>query len=112
MLGARDDGQEMIAGQQTRLAAELRAPVGNQDFRFAHAARIQKNLAGQRISRRVLRRHADRQVAERHPRGFAAPAHVQEVLLERQQLRNAAHVSGAFCGLQPRLESVRAGGDE
>ena len=48
MLRSGNDGHEVVAGQQSSLAADLRAPVGNQHFCFAQASGIEQNFARQR----------------------------------------------------------------
>ena len=112
MFRAGHDREEMIAGEQTGLAGKLRAAVGNQKLCLAHAARVQQNLAGQWIGGGILRWNANLQISQRHPRGFPAPPHVQQILLERQQLQECRAGQRRLCGLTTGGEGEWAGGDE
>jgi hypothetical protein len=67
VLDTGDDGEEVVASQLAGLAREVRAPVWDQDFCLADSARVQKDLAGTGIARRVLEWHADLEIAQRNP---------------------------------------------
>ena len=76
----------------TRSPSELRHTavwVGGSDVgageALADAAREDDQLAGARVPRRVLRAEAEVEVAPRDPAGLAAPAHVDDPRVERQQ---------------------------
>ena len=65
----------------------MQPPYGQEDLGLAEAAGVEQDLAGRRVARVVLEADADVEVAERDPGRLAAPAHVDDLLLERQQLR-------------------------
>ena len=92
MFAALDDCREVVARQLTELAGEHRRAVGEQDLRLAVAAGVKQNLAGGRVTRRVLKADAELEVAERNPRRLTAPARLDQLALERQD----ALEGGAF----------------
>ena len=111
MFRAGHDREEVIAGEQAGLTGKLRAAVRDQKLCFAHAARVQQNLAGQGIDGGVLGRNANLQISERHPRGFAAPSHVQQIFLERQQLQKRRAGQRRLCGFTTGSKGDWTGGD-
>src|SRR4030095_13773718 len=68
VLGAGNDREKVVAGELAGHAGEVGAPVGEQDFRLADAARVEQYLARQGIADRVLERDVQGKVAERNPR--------------------------------------------
>src|SRR5690348_11502988 len=85
-LAALDDRREMIAGELTRLAREAGVAVREEQLGLADAAGVQQQLAGGRVAGRVLGPDAYVEVAHRDPRGLPAPARLDDLRVERQQL--------------------------
>src|SRR6185503_10523418 len=84
---ALDDGEEVVAGKLADDAGEHRPAVREQELGLADAAGVPEDLAGRRMTGRVLRvaADADVEVAERDPGGLAAPADMDDLAVERQQ---------------------------
>src|SRR4029077_4176109 len=82
----RRHGDEMIAGELAHLAREMHAAIGEQDLGFADAAGIKDDLAGRAIACIIFVSDAEIETAERHPNRRAAPAHVNDLALERHCL--------------------------
>ncbi len=87
------DREEVVAGELARLAREVRVAVRNEHLGLADAAGIEDDLSRMRIRRGVLGAQSEIEAAERHPHRLAAPAHVQQLLTERQEL--AKRLAGA-----------------
>src|SRR4051794_3661920 len=87
VLLALHDREEGVARELADDAREQAAPVRAQVRGPAEAAGVEQDLAGRRVARVVLEADAELELAERDPRGLAAPAHVDDLLLVRQQLR-------------------------
>src|SRR4029453_1565052 len=85
MLPPVHDRGEVIARQLTRLAREARLAVRGEDLRLADAARVNQQLAGAGVARRVLEADAEVELAERYPRCLARPASLDQLRVERQQ---------------------------
>src|SRR5438876_6541873 len=85
VLAALDDRREMVARERSRLAREADVPVREQELRLADAAGVEDDLARIRVARGVLRCDPEIEVAHRNPAALAAPAHVDDPRLERQQ---------------------------
>src|SRR5579863_6778262 len=98
---ARRQRNEVIAGKLAHLAGEVHAAIGQQNFRFADATGIKNDLARRGIAGVVLVRHAEIEIAERHPDPLAAPADVNGLALER----HGAAESGAGLRRQLLLET-------
>src|SRR5262249_51182864 len=80
-----DDRREVVARERAGLARERDVAVRHQELRLADAAWEDDQLAGARVARRVLGAEAEVQTAPRDPAALAAPAHVDDPRLERQQ---------------------------
>src|SRR3954453_9509580 len=96
----------MVAGEEPGLARERGRAVGEQDLRLADPARIEEQLAGRRVARRVLGPEGDVAAAERDPARFAAPARVDDPALQRQQAPERGHRRRRELLLELRDEAV------
>ena len=79
-----DDRREVVSRERARLARERDVAVGEQELGLADAARVEDQLAGARVARRVLGADSDVEVAHRDPAALARPAHVDDLRVERQ----------------------------
>jgi hypothetical protein len=79
LIGAVHDRNEMISSERAMFAREATRTIRKKNFRFAHGRGIQQKLPGRRISHRILDSNSKIEVAERHPRGFAAPTRLHEL---------------------------------
>src|SRR5258708_27369413 len=95
VLAALSNRQEVIASDLTQFAGETGRAIGEEDLRLAIPTRIEQNLTGGRMAGVILKCYAGLPVAQGNPGGFAAPARVDEFVVERQQLLKAAQVFGA-----------------
>src|SRR5262245_8259446 len=111
ILVALEHGQEVVARELANDARERAAAVGQEDLGLAVAARVEEDLAGRRVAGVVLEANADVEVAEWDPRRLAAPAHVDDLLLERKELRERLARLGCSPLLEAGAEGVRTGGD-
>ena len=55
VLVSLDDRREVVSREWTRLGGEAHVAVGEQDLRLGDAARVEDDLAGVGVARRVLR---------------------------------------------------------
>src|SRR5262249_60460363 len=85
VLVAAHDRGEVVPGELSRLRREVDVAVREQDLRLADAARMEDDLARMRVAGRVLGAEPEIEVAERDPARLAAPAHVDDARLEREQ---------------------------
>src|SRR4051812_378987 len=85
VLFALDHRREVVPGERTRLARERDVAVREQQLGLAHAAREDDQLAGARVPRRVLGPQAEVEIAPWDPATLAAPAHMDDARLEREQ---------------------------
>src|SRR5688572_26399149 len=108
VLVALDDREEVVAGQLADDAGKQAAAVGKQDLRLGDAAGVDQDLAGRRVARVVLVAHPELEVAERDPGRLAAPADVDDLLLERQQFGERRTGLGRPLLLHPGPELVGA----
>src|SRR5919109_5489566 len=106
---ALDDRQEVVPGKLADDAREQAAAVRQQDLGLAEAAGVEQDLARRGVARVVLEPEAHVELAERDPRRLAAPAHVDDLLLERQQLREGRAGLRRALLLEPGLEGVGPG---
>ena len=60
--------------------------IDEQDFRLADAARIEQEFALRGVGGDVLARDLEVVIAQRHPGRLAAPARLDQLVLERQDL--------------------------
>src|SRR5262249_18289900 len=111
ILVALEHGQEVIARELADDAREHAAAVGQEDLGLAEAAGVEEDLTGRGVAGVILEADADVEVAERDPDRLAAPAHVDDLLLERQQLRERRARLGRALFLQAGAEAERTGGD-
>src|SRR3954466_3069270 len=98
----------MVAGEEPGLARERGRAVREQDLGLADPARIEEQLAGRRVARRVLGAEADVEGAERDPARLAAPARVDDPALQRQQPPERVPRRRRELLLEPRDEPVVA----
>src|ERR1039457_5336860 len=85
LVEAGGDGEEMVAGELSDLAREMHAAIGQKDLGFADAARVDDHMAGGRKAGVVFVRQSKVELPERNPDRFAAPSHVDDLVLIRQQ---------------------------
>src|SRR3954451_16098292 len=111
VLVALHDGEEVVAGELADDAREQAAAVRQEDLGLAEAAGVEEDLPRRRVARVVLEADADVELAERDPGRLAAPAHVDHLLLERQQLRERRARLRRALLLEARPERVWAGRD-
>src|SRR4051812_34794076 len=111
VLGALDDGEEVVAGELADDAREQAAAVREEDLGLAEAAGVEQDLAGRRVARVVLEPDPDVELPERDPGRLAAPAHVDDLLRERQELRERGARLRRALLLEARRERVGPGGD-
>src|SRR2546423_15644509 len=111
LFAALDDRRDVVPGQHACLARELRRAVREENLHLADAARVEQQLAWPWIRGRVLRTDPDVERAERDPAGFAAPARVDQLALQREQSSERGDGLGRRTVLEPRLESRAAGLD-
>src|ERR1700754_3480834 len=113
LVGAVDDRQEVVARQLPDDRGELRAPVREENLGLAQPAGVPEDLARGGVRRGVLRLavEADVEVAERDPRGLAAPAGVDALRAEREQALESGDGLGRLLGLEHALEREGPGGD-
>src|SRR3954467_5586586 len=107
VLVALDDREEVVAGELADDAREEAPAVREQDLGLAEAAGVEQDLAGRGVARVVLEADADVELAERDPCRLAAPAHVDDLLLEREQLRERDARLRRALVLEARPERVR-----
>src|SRR4051794_31660221 len=111
VLVALDDREEVVARELADDAREQAAAVRQQDLGLADAAGIEQDLPGRGMARLVLEADADVEGAERDPRRLAAPAHVDDLLRERQELRERGACLRRALLLETGREGVGPGGD-
>ena len=111
LLVALDHRREVVARELPRLGGEVDVAVGEQDLRLGDAARVEHDLARVRVARRVLRAEAEIEVAERDPARLAAPAHVDDARVQRQQPPEGGDRLRGGLFLEARAEGEAAGGD-
>src|SRR5882757_7103099 len=103
--------QEMVAGELSDLARERHRAVGQQDLGLADSARIKDDVPGRGMAGVVFVSEPEIEVAERDPAAFAAPAHVDDLLLVGQQARELGAGLGRERLFHLRFERIRAGFD-
>src|SRR5438876_760248 len=105
------DSREVIAGQGSGLAAEGGRAIGKEHFGLADAAGIEQQLAGGGITGVILVAEAGLQVAERNPRGFAAPARLHQLGPQGQQQPESGTGLRGRVAFPARCEAQRANSD-
>ena len=110
-LVALDDRGEVVPRELTRLRRKVDVAVGEQDLRLGDTARIEHDLARARVAGCVLWPETEVEVAERDPAGFAAPAHVNDPRLEREQAPEGSDRRGRRLLLEACPERESAGRD-
>lgn len=83
---AFDDGEEVVASELPHFAGETGGSVGEQDFGFAVAARVEEDFAGGGVAGVVFKADVELEVAEGNPARFSAPAGVDELLPVGEEL--------------------------
>src|SRR4051794_11497682 len=101
----------MVAGELADLAGKADRPVGEQDLRLADPARVQQYLTRCREAGVVLVAEPEVEVAERDPARLAAPSHVNDALLVRQQAAELRAGLRGRVGLEPGAQDIGPGGD-
>src|SRR6266852_3054149 len=86
LCSAIGNGEKVVASQLPNFASKAGAPIGEEDFCFTEAARIEQNLARSRMAGVILEAKAQIEVTQRYPGSFSTPASVYQFVAERQQL--------------------------
>ena len=81
----------MVRGQLAGLACEVAVAVREEELGLADPARVEGELAGMGIRGRVLRPDAEVAIAPRDPVRLAAPAAVDDPVLEREDCTERGH---------------------
>src|SRR5438445_10525732 len=89
----------------------MHAAIGQQDFGLADAAGIKDDLARRGIASVVFVGDAEIEIAERHPDPLAAPAHMDDLALERHRLAECGAGPGREVFFKAGLEGEVAGAD-
>src|SRR5262249_26155318 len=79
-----DERREVMGPERARFRGEVAVAVRKEQLRLALSAGIQRELAGMRVRRRILGADAEVAVAPRDPVRLAAPAAVDDAVVERQ----------------------------
>src|SRR5919204_5072254 len=79
-----DERGEVVRPKLAGLRGERAVPVGEEQLGLALTARVESELARMRIRRRVLRADPELPVAPRDPVRLAAPAAVDDPIIERE----------------------------
>ena len=101
----------MVPRERAGLAREGDVAVRDEELRLADAAGEEDQLARARIARRVLRPDPDVELAHRDPAALAAPAHVDDLRLQRQHLSEGRDRRRRGLLLEARCEVEAAGRD-
>src|SRR5260370_10422892 len=101
----------MIAGQLAGLAREHRRAIGKQDLGLADAAWVEQQVSRRRVARVVLVAEVEVEVTERNPTCLAAPAGLDQLAFEGQQLTEGGAALRRALGLEASHESPVAGDD-
>src|ERR1041384_6992035 len=109
LLQPLDHSEKMVAGELADLAGETHGAVGEQHLGFANPARMQQDLPGRRIARRILIAETEIERAERDPAGFAAPAYMNDALAVGQHCLESLATARRRGALQPRDKGSRSG---
>src|SRR6266511_898350 len=83
--------REMVRPEVARLRRERAVAVREEQLRLALATGVERELAGVRVRRRVLRADPEVAVAPRDPVRLTAPAAVDDPLLEREDGPERGH---------------------
>src|SRR3954451_11940317 len=87
VLAALDDSREVVARKRAGLRAEGAMAVREEQLRLRHAARVEQQLARRGVDGGVLGAvDAELAVAPRDPVRLAAPAAVDDPVVEREDL--------------------------
>src|SRR5262249_60911624 len=111
VLAALDKGRKGVPRQAPRLRAEGAMAVREEELGFAAPAGVEEELARSGIAGRVLRADAEIAVAPRDPVRLAAPAAVDDPVLEREDLAERRDGGRSVGFLQERTED-EAGGED
>src|SRR5258707_4211304 len=85
LLLAGGNGQEMVARELADFAGKAGRAIGKQNLRFTQATGIKQELARAGIAGVVLRIDAQLEVPQWCPRGFSAPASMDQLAFKGQQ---------------------------
>ena len=100
-----------MAQRWPAFVANVAVPVREQQLGLALAARVERELAGMRVRRRVLRADAEVAIAPRDPVRLAAPAAVDDPIVEREAGLERGHRLRAAL-LLPARDEAHTGGDD
>src|SRR6266545_7128865 len=110
-LLALDERCEVVRPQLARLRRERAVAVREEQLRLALASRIERELARVRIGRRILGADPELSVAPGDPVRLAAPAAVDDPVVERQDAAEGGHRLRRELLLEARDETEVAAGD-
>src|SRR5947209_18137529 len=99
----------MISRKLSHLAGKVHAAIGEENLGLADPARIEDDLPRRRIAGVVFVTDAEVEIAERDPDPLAAPAHVQDLALERQVLGKCRAGLRRRFSLERLVENERTG---
>lgn len=80
-----NDRQEVIPGQLAELAGEATGTIGQNDFGFAEAARVEQDFTRGWVARGVLESNGfavlfQDEIAQWYPAPFTRPTHMDQLL--------------------------------
>src|SRR4051812_18702508 len=104
LLPALDDRREVVRPQLAGLRREVAVAVRHQQLGLALPARVERELAGMRIRRRVLCADAEVALSPRDPVRLAAPAAMDDAIVERE--------APLECRARPRRQLLLPARDE
>ena len=83
---AGNDGEKVISGELADFAGEAGGAVGEENFGFAEATRVEQELTDAGMAGVILEGDAEIEVAQGYPGGFSTPTGMDQLVLKGQQL--------------------------
>src|SRR5439155_4375921 len=111
LLATLDDRGEVVPGERARLGGEGAVAVRKEELGLRDAAGIEEELAGGRVAGRVLGADPELALAPGDPVRLAAPAAVDDPVLEGQNRSEGGDRGGCVLFEETRPEG-EAGGDD
>src|SRR5207302_8652515 len=111
LTAALDERREVVRSELTRLAREVAIAVREEQLGLADTARVEGELARVRVRRRILGPDAEVAVAPRDPARLAAPAAVDDPVLEREDRAEGGDCLRREILFEARDEVHAGGGD-
>ena len=97
---------KVVAGERARLGGEVNTAVGDQDFGFTLASRVEQDLSRRGIGGGVLVPNRKIHVAEWNPDALATPAHVHDLAFKWQHAFETRRRSRVTCLFPARHRSA------